>query len=83
MTHFCVLKNQPRFRAKPGAKDGVIDFEFAGGCNIDPKKDHHVYKGVLEIVNKDRLLSKWWMRGGHAKPHDHAEEVALELARKK
>jgi hypothetical protein len=81
MTHFCMLKNQPRFRARAGDKDGVIHLEFTGGSNIDPKKDHHVYRGQVEIVSKDRLNSKWWMRGGHDKPH--AEEVSLELVRKK
>ena len=68
MMHFCVLKNQPRFRAKAGDKAGVIHFEFAGGCTIDPKTDHHVYRGPIAIVNKEKLLCEWWRGGGADKP---------------
>src|SRR5262245_53178920 len=39
MTHYCVLGNQPRMKADPKSPANQIHFQFAGGTNLDPKKD--------------------------------------------
>lgn len=55
MTHYCVLGNQPRMKAEPKATDKEIKFEFAGGSNLDPKKDKHMHAATLSIVDEDHI----------------------------
>src|SRR6516164_794382 len=47
MTHYCVLGNQPRMRAEPTSPANRISFKFAGGNNLDPKKDKHMLEATL------------------------------------
>ena len=44
MTHYCVLGNQPRMKADPNSSSDQIVFKFAGGSNLDPKKDKHMHE---------------------------------------
>jgi hypothetical protein len=55
MTHYCVLGNQPRMTADPKSPTNQIVFRFAGGANLDPKKDRHMHEATLTIVDDDRL----------------------------
>ena len=55
MTHYCVLGNQPRMKADPKSPANQIVFRFAGGANLDPKKDKHMHEATLTIVDDDRL----------------------------
>jgi hypothetical protein len=55
MTHYCVLGNQPRMKADPKSPANQIVFRFAGGSNLDPKKDKHMHEATLTIVDDDRL----------------------------
>ena len=56
MTHYCMLGNQPRMKAAPKSVVGnKISFEFAGGGNLDPKKDKHMHGATLTIVDADHL----------------------------
>jgi hypothetical protein len=55
MTHYCVLGNQPRMKADPKSPPNQIVFRFAGGTNLDPKKDKHMHEATLTIVDDDRL----------------------------
>jgi hypothetical protein len=55
MTHYCVLGNQPRMKADPKSATNQIVFRFAGGTNLDPKKDKHMHEATLTIVDDDRL----------------------------
>jgi len=55
MTHYCVLGNQPRMKATPTADDKQIKFEFAGGSNLDPKKDKHMHGATLTLVDADTM----------------------------
>ena len=55
MTHYCVLGNQPRMKADPKSQANQIVFRFAGGANLDPKKDKHMHEATLTIVDEDRL----------------------------
>jgi hypothetical protein len=58
LTHFCMEGNQPRMRAKaaPGAR---FDFAFDGGTGIDPKRDRHMHKAILEFLGVDEIRSEW------------------------
>jgi hypothetical protein len=55
MTHYCMLGNQPRMKADPSSPANQICFKFAGGANLDPKKDKHMHEATLTIVDDDHL----------------------------
>jgi hypothetical protein len=55
MTHYCVLGNQPRLKADPKAPSNQIAFKFAGGANLDPKKDKHMHEGTVTIIDDDHI----------------------------
>jgi hypothetical protein len=69
MTHYCVLGNQPRMKADPKSPGNQIVFRFAGGTNLDPKKDKHMHEATLTIVDNDRLEVNGigWENGAPAK----------------
>jgi hypothetical protein len=58
MTHYCMLGNQPRLKADPNSAANQLDFQFAGGANLDPKKDKHMHAATLTIVDSDHLTIK-------------------------
>src|SRR5262249_13539639 len=55
MTHYCVLGNQPRLKASGKSPGNKLQFDFAGGTNIDPKKDKHMHGATLIFVDADHL----------------------------
>jgi len=69
MTHYCVLGNQPRMRAEADSPSNQIIFKFAGGGNLDPKKDKHMHEGTLTIVDDDHIEVNGcaWENGAPAK----------------
>ena len=81
MTHYCVLGNQPRMKADPKSPANQIVFRFAGGTNLDPKKDKHMHEATLTIIDADRLEVNGigWENGGPAKEMC----CGLKLVRKK
>ncbi len=82
MTHYCVLGNQPRMKASPNSSDNKISFKFAGGNNLDPKKDKHMHEATLTITDDDHieLLGVAW-EGGAAMKDQCCE--TMKLIRKK
>lgn len=58
LTHFCIEGNQPRMRAK-GAQGPRFEFEYDGGTNIDPRRDRHMHKALLEFLGVDEIRSEW------------------------
>jgi len=81
MTHYCVLGNQPRMKADAKSPAHQIVFRFAGGTNLDPKKDKHMHEATLTIVDDDHLEVNGvgWENGGPAKEMC----CGLKLMRKK
>ena len=69
LTHYCVLGNQPRMKADPKSPANQICFKFAGGANLDPKKDKHMHEATLTIVDEDHLeiAGVAWEGGAPAK----------------
>lgn len=69
MTHYCVLGNQPRMKAEPKSPGQQISFQFAGGSNLDPKKDKHMHAATLTIVDDDHIevAGVGWEGGAPAK----------------
>jgi hypothetical protein len=81
MTHYCVLGNQPRLKADPNSPAGQIRFEFAGGSNLDPKKDRHMHSATLTLIDEDHIevAGVGWQGGVPAKEMC----CGLKLVRKK
>ena len=69
MTHFCVLGNQPRMKADPKSPANQIVWRFAGGTNLDPKKDKHMHEATLTIIDDDHveISGIGWENGAPAK----------------
>jgi hypothetical protein len=81
MTHYCVLGNQPRMKADPKSPANQIVWRFAGGSNLDPKKDKHMHEAMLAIVDDDHIEVNGigWENGAPAKEMC----CGLKLIRKK
>ena len=54
-THYCILGNQPRFRAEAGKQSNQIVFKCVGGGNLNTAKDTHMGQGTLTLVDADHL----------------------------
>jgi len=81
MTHYCVLGNQPRMKADSKSPANQIIFKFAGGGNLDPKKDKHMHEATLTIVDENHLEVNGigWENGSPVKEMC----CGMKLARKK
>jgi hypothetical protein len=81
MTHYCILGNQPRMKVSSKSSGNKLVFEFAGGTNLDPKKDKHMHGATLTFVDADHLEidGEGWDNGGPA--HDMCH--GMKLIRKK
>ncbi len=81
MTHYCVLGNQPRFKADPNSPMNQIVFRFIGGGNLNPAKDRHMHETTLTIVSDDQIEINGigWENGAPAKDMC----CGLKLVRKK
>ncbi|MBX9627996.1 MAG: hypothetical protein K2X82_29630 [Gemmataceae bacterium] len=81
MTHYCAVGNQPRLKADPKSPANQIRWRFAGGTNLDPAKDPHMYEGTLTFVDDDHIevAGVAWVGGKPA--DDHC--AVMKLVRKK
>lgn len=81
MTHYCMLGNQPRMKASGKTPGNKLNFEFAGGTNLDPKKDKHMHAATLTFVDADHISVDGigWENGGPAKDMCNG----MKLVRKK
>jgi hypothetical protein len=67
MIHYCMLRNQPYMKLLKASADR-IDFMFAGGSNVDPKKDAHMHALSIFFVDKDHIVQNWsYFEGGKEK----------------
>lgn len=53
LTHYCMLGNQPRMKASTKSLGNKLNFEFAGGSNLNVKKDKHMHAATLTFVDAD------------------------------
>ncbi|MBS0204440.1 MAG: hypothetical protein JSS49_16170 [Planctomycetes bacterium] len=81
MTHYCMLGNQPRMKASTKSLGNTLKFEFAGGTNLDPKKDKHMHAATVTFVDADHyeVQGIGWENGEPAKEMCNG----LNLIRKK
>lgn len=81
MTHYCILGNQPRMKASTKSLTNKLNFEFAGGTNLDVKKDKHMHGAILTIVDADHyeVEGVGWENGAPVKEMCNG----MKLVRKK
>ncbi len=60
LTHYCVMGNQPRMRAKKDAPEGTLVFECFDVMNTKSHDEKHMHKGVVRVEGADRLHSTWY-----------------------
>lgn len=77
LTHYCVLGNQPHYRARAGEAEHQLVFECQGGCNIRTADDAHMHEGSLTIVDADHIRTRWQMYENGAASHT----VEIDLVR--
>jgi hypothetical protein len=82
LTHYCVLGNQPRMKADANSLSNQISFKFAGGTNLNPKKDKHMHEATLTIVDHDHLEITGAAWEGGAPSKEQCCEV-MKLVRQK
>jgi len=58
MTHYCMLQNEPSMRLSKAGADR-IEFVFARGNGINPKKDPHMHALTISFVDKDHIVQNW------------------------
>jgi len=58
MTHYCMLQNQPSMKLQKASVD-ALDFTFAKGNGINPKKDPHMHALTISFVDKDHIVQNW------------------------
>jgi hypothetical protein len=58
LTHYCMLKNQPRMEAT-GSDDHKISFRFIDGTNMNAGKDMHMHNLTLTRVSANELKQDW------------------------
>ncbi len=81
MTHYCMLGNQPRMKADPSSTTKKIQWNFAGGTNLDPAKDTHMHSATVTFVDNDHITvqGESWADGKPSPEHCGM----LNLVRKK
>jgi hypothetical protein len=76
MTHYCALANQPMMKLQKADAQNLY-FIFAGGTNIDSKKDAYMGSLTITFVDKNRIIEKWTLfKEGEAR-----ETSVFELSR--
>ncbi len=77
-THYCMLGNQPHFKAENGTGDKVV-FKFVNGDNMKSDKDMHMHGVTYTFVDNDTLKAEWTA----CKDGKDAGNMVFELKRKK
>lgn len=52
-THYCAIGNQPSMKFASTGEDGVIDFQFTKGTNMDVHMDPHAHNSYMKIIDED------------------------------
>lgn len=78
-THYCVLGNQPRFRARWEQSGGELVFECVGVGNLRAHTGEHMHEGRLLVQGSDRLRATW-TASAEGKPGHRAEFALVRAA---
>ncbi|HEY8241599.1 MAG TPA: hypothetical protein VIH35_09135 [Kiritimatiellia bacterium] len=77
-THYCMLANQPRLRAKAGGDGRKFDFQFESATGMASPDAMHMHSLVLDLPDADHLKQTWSNYDKGEKQGD----VVFELTRK-
>ena len=58
LVHYCAAGNQPKM-VLIKSSDDHLEFDFAGGSNVDPSKDAHMHALKLTFEGKDTITAAW------------------------
>ena len=60
LTHYCAGGNQPILRLdREHSTAEKLVFDFTGGTNLDPAKDHHIHAAEIELTEGGGMESVW------------------------
>src|SRR5579871_6216361 len=58
--HYCFMKNQPRYVAKPSSDPNVIDFEFRDITNLAAAPgEAHMHSTTWRLIDAGHLIQDW------------------------
>jgi hypothetical protein len=61
LTHYCMLGNQPRMKARRDTGSSTLVFTCVGGTNMRSEDDKHMHQGTFTFVDDDHYRSEWLM----------------------
>ncbi len=79
LTHYCAMGNQPHMALDKRSTAEDLVFDFAGGSNVNPRKDLHMHSARIHIESPDALMGEWTA----FKDGKEAEVTRFFLARQK
>ena len=64
-THYCAIGNQPSMAFVSTGDEGVIDFKFTEGTNMDVNSDPHAHNSYMRIIDEDTYETRTenWVGG--------------------
>ena len=63
-THYCAIGNQPSMAFVASGEEGVIDFQFTEGTNMDVNVDPHAHNSFMKILDADTYETRTENWGG-------------------
>ncbi len=63
-THYCAIGNQPSMTFSSTGEEGVIDFQFTKGTNMDVHADPHAHNSYMKIIDEDTYQTRTENWGG-------------------
>jgi hypothetical protein len=57
-THYCAIGNQPSMTFASTGQEGVIDFKFTKGTNMDVDADYHAHASNIKIIDEDTYVTR-------------------------
>lgn len=63
-THYCAIGNQPSMTFRNSGEDGVIDFRFTKGTNMDVESSPHAHHSYMRMIDENTYESRTENWGG-------------------
>ncbi len=63
-THYCAIGNQPSMTFVDSDEEGVIDFRFTKGTNMDVNSSPHAHHSFMRIIDEDTYETRTENWGG-------------------
>lgn len=63
-THYCAIGNQPSMTFRDSGEEGVIDFRFTNGTNMDVASSPHAHHSFMRMIDEDTYETRTENWGG-------------------